>query len=107
MKPSVLHPTLATRLRTPFPNVRCNLGHPDAPGYCVCVHVIAGEPASDLHYRPPTGDKLGWIVCAKPPDQHNTKTELTLECAACAIMRGHLPDSAVATMKAPSTHTKD
>ncbi len=59
-----------------YPNVRCGAGHPDAPGYIVCDHVIDGKAAPDpLRFRPPARDKLGIISCSlgvrelRPPER--------------------------------------
>jgi hypothetical protein len=83
-----------------YPNVRCGAGHPDAPGYIVCDHVIDGKAAPDpLRFRPPARDKLGIISCSLSVPGHRRPGYLpgTLTsaarwffpvCANCARLKG-------------------
>ena len=70
-----------------YPNVRCGSGHPDAPGYAVCIHVLAGEPPDPRFYSPPEPNRLGIVSCMRKPSDH-ADDDLKLVCAACVRLRG-------------------
>ena len=76
-----------------FPNVRCGKpGHPDQPGYAVCVHV-AEQKAKPQTVIPPTAETLGQICCEILPSKHQIGA-LRLVCAYCVEANGWLADSA-------------
>jgi hypothetical protein len=61
-----------------YPNVQCSVsGHEPAPGYAVCIHVMAGLPV--VHHDLPTPEGLGTICCVESPKAH-TIDEITLYC---------------------------
>jgi len=69
-----------------FPKVRCKVeGHPDAPGYVVCVHVAAGTAPSN--FVKATGKALGQIMCNVPT---HANTEMVLMCPRCCVVAGYI-----------------
>ena len=68
-----------------FPNVRCGKpGHPDAPGYIVCVHVVDGGRAPACCIAP-TETSLGEIACVECNARDDVPADLmVLVCASCA-----------------------
>ena len=65
-----------------YPNVTCSTHPEPAPGYIVCVHVIAGAPIAQ--YRPATPWRLGDVLCAHcPPADRDTVYLLRVWCAGC------------------------
>jgi len=82
------------RSKPVYPNVRCGAGHPDAPGYIVCDHVIEGKAAPDpLRFRPPANDKLGIISCSLSVPAHRRGASSAARyffpvCANCARLKG-------------------
>jgi hypothetical protein len=74
------------RRREPvYPNVRCGFGHPDEPGYVVCVHVTKG--AAVAHLEEPTPSELGVVCCAVCFATEEKKAFL-LTCATCVRSHG-------------------
>jgi hypothetical protein len=77
------------RRREPvYPNVRCGFGHPDEPGYIVCVHVTQGAPIA--HLEEPTSSRLGVVCCSAcfQTQPHAREKDLLLTCATCVRSHG-------------------
>ena len=75
----------ARRAEPVYPNVRCGYGHPDEPGYIVCVHVTKG--AAVRRIEAPTKQKLGIITCYRDLSEHPIEVML-LTCATCVRRNG-------------------
>jgi hypothetical protein len=76
----------STKPRGPvMPNVRCPKGHPDAPGYVVCTHVVCGtKPERTIKA---TSKSMGEIMCGA--DKHSNR-EMVLVCVRCCVIAGYL-----------------
>lgn len=82
-------PNIGSKSRDPrdpvFPNVRCGAGHPDAPGYVVCTHVVCGTKPERT--KKADSKSLGEIMCGA--DKHSNR-EMVLVCVRCCVIRGYL-----------------
>ncbi len=69
-----------------YPNVRCRMaGHPDEPGYYVCLHVTEG--AAVAYSEAPTSSSLGQLVCSKT-DEYHQPHDFVIVCAHCVRSNG-------------------
>ena len=67
----------------PPPFVVCH-NHRLRRGYCLCVHVAAGQPAQRVELS--EGEDPGMILCTE--DLDHTADQFILICEGCAIERG-------------------
>jgi hypothetical protein len=71
---------MSHRTASHYPLVRCN-DHDLAPGYVVCVHILAGEP---IAHEVEPDDELGEALCAACDGVPITTIDaLRLVCVHC------------------------
>jgi hypothetical protein len=71
-----------------YPNVRCSYGHPEAPGYAVCKHIVV-DHAPVASVAPANRSRLGSVCCNRAAKDHRA-SDLVLVCGQCASRRGYL-----------------
>ena len=82
-------------LKPKYPNVRCAVGHPDEPGYVLCIHVKWHGRRVEYFERART-DRLGVAVCEachSGVPQERAK-HLLVVCRHCSGMLPALPSAA-------------